>query len=691
MKRLKRIHFLILILTLPLFIYAQSIEKKFDESISLGDFFMEKEEYELALPYYQQAHLYNIDDTEAIFKIAEAYRKLRKYDQAEEWYLNLALTTDVPYPMSVFWIGKMLQNQGRYFEAKMAFQDFELIYPESDAYRLRCDVEISNCNKAIYLKANALKVRISPLKKKIEKEGLWGFSRLDSTGFAFRVSLKPARGKYKEVKTKYLNAQPVDSMRYLDLIKINPYSGESVGLGWDDINTDFPGEIVGLPVFDDNNEFSVAVFKDKKRYRQLYSSKKINEKWSKWQKIKGLYNKKIIYADPFVTSESKSFNLYYSARKDGGKGGYDIYACKLNDAGEWESDIYIPNVNTLFNDRFPVYIKKTSTFYFSSEGLSGLGGLDIYKMLGNLGGAWDDPVNIGYPINTSFDDFAYYPLDSIRSVFSSNRVKKGKDPSFDQIYEVDFRKEANYLIVDIDQKLTSFTDEYTWEISKTELFMADKKFNKMNLYKPHHNGLYYLNDLQNYIAEIKVKGENKAYVFEISPRRHTITFREDSITMHFSVKENELITENELPSGFTQQKISHQDTVKEVSVKIEEEPKQKEKLDPNKKKSETLKEFKDAIETLQPKQNQDIFYSIQLGAFGRPRLEYFNNTLNMTDVFEQERKAVYRYYTGKYSSFDSVLTACRNLRASFSKGVFVVAFQKNERIIIAEARKLLKQ
>ena len=70
------------------------------------------------------------------------------------------------------------------------------------------------------------------LKKKIDMEGLWGFSRLDSTGFAFRVSLKPARGKYKEVKTKYLNAQPIDSMRYLDLIKINPYSGEAVGLGW---------------------------------------------------------------------------------------------------------------------------------------------------------------------------------------------------------------------------------------------------------------------------------------------------------------------------------------------------------------------------------------------------------------------------------------------------------------------------
>ena len=37
------------------------------------------------------------------------------------------------------------------------------------------------------------------------------------------------------------------------------------------------------------------------------------------------------------------------------------------------------------------------------------------------------------------------------------------------------------------------------------------------------------------------------------------------------------------------------------------------------------------------KYSNEIFYSIQIGAFGRPRLEYFSNTLNMAEVFEQER------------------------------------------------------
>ena len=93
---------------------------------------------------------------------------------------------------------------------------------------------------------------------------------------------------------------------------------------------------------------------------------------------------------------------------------------------------------------------------------------------------------------------------------------------------------------DVANKLETLTDDYTWDIVNTEVYIADKDYNKIRLYKPYHNGLYYLNDIENYIAEINVKGEKKPYVFELSPRRHTITFRKDSITIHFSVKENEM-------------------------------------------------------------------------------------------------------------------------------------------------------
>ena len=128
------LRFLILPIIFIFFIsgtYAQNkkLQKKINECIKVGDIYTAAGHYDIALAYYQQAHIYDIDNTNSILKIAESYRSLRKYPQSEEWYLSLALTTDRPYPLSLFWIGRMLQNQGRYVEAKRAFQDFEMSYP----------------------------------------------------------------------------------------------------------------------------------------------------------------------------------------------------------------------------------------------------------------------------------------------------------------------------------------------------------------------------------------------------------------------------------------------------------------------------------------------------------------------------------------------------------------------------------
>ena len=171
----------------------------------------------------------------------------------------------------------------------------------------------------------------------------WGFSKLDSTGFAFRVSLKPSRGKYKELKSKYLNAQPIDSMRYLDLIKINLWQSQLALAGM--ILIQIFREIIGLPVFDDNNEFSVAVFMIRKATDNFTLVKRLMVN-GEWQKIKGLYNKKVVYADPFILLQSGVHYLYIiQQEKKVEAGGYDIYACNLNGEGEWDSDIIVPNVN----------------------------------------------------------------------------------------------------------------------------------------------------------------------------------------------------------------------------------------------------------------------------------------------------------------------------------------------------------
>ncbi|MGY0038504.1 OmpA family protein [Pedobacter sp. NJ-S-72] len=89
----------------------------------------------------------------------------------------------------------------------------------------------------------------------------------------------------------------------------------------------------------------------------------------------------------------------------GGKGGTDIYSTAKNTDGTWADAVNITQVNTDGNERNP-FPSADGNFYFSSDGLIGMGGLDIYKAKQSAAGL-SQPVNMGYPVNSPQDDFAF--------------------------------------------------------------------------------------------------------------------------------------------------------------------------------------------------------------------------------------------------------------------------------------------
>ncbi len=118
--------------------------------------------------------------------------------------------------------------------------------------------------------------------------------------------------------------------------------------------------------------------------------------------------------------------LFFASDMPGGFGGFDLYVSYLED-GRWSPPINLgPTVNTEGNEVFPFH-HQSGILYFASNGLVGMGGLDIYKTKENYG-AWTDPVNLGYPINTPDDDFSFIAnAQQTHGYFASNRKGKGGD------------------------------------------------------------------------------------------------------------------------------------------------------------------------------------------------------------------------------------------------------------------------
>jgi hypothetical protein len=80
-------------------------------------------------------------------------------------------------------------------------------------------------------------------------------------------------------------------------------------------------------------------------------------------------------------------------------------------------------INTPYDEDYPYISKDGLTLYFSSKGHNSMGGFDIFKCTRTeTSGAWSKPENLGYPINSTYDDILFVPDTSGQfGSFCSNR------------------------------------------------------------------------------------------------------------------------------------------------------------------------------------------------------------------------------------------------------------------------------
>jgi outer membrane protein OmpA-like peptidoglycan-associated protein len=158
---------------------------------------------------------------------------------------------------------------------------------------------------------------------------------------------------------------------------------------------------------------------------EIYSANYENGKWSNIKPFE-YNNPQYSVGHPALSPDGKI--LYFVSDMPGGYGGDDIYYCEALPNGKWNAPVNAGNViNTEWKEVFP-YIDKVGTLYFASDNPNGMGGLDLYYAKGSKN-KWSKPVNLGYPINSSKDDFSIFVTASGKTgYFSSNRDGgKGED------------------------------------------------------------------------------------------------------------------------------------------------------------------------------------------------------------------------------------------------------------------------
>lgn len=138
----------------------------------------------------------------------------------------------------------------------------------------------------------------------------------------------------------------------------------------------------------------------------LYYSKKEGNEWQGLKNLGSVINSKAYESQPSLSADGRT--LFFTSDREGGQGGLDIYFSKLDESGNWSTPQNMGSkINTPKNEGSPFIHTSGMSFFFSSQGHLGMGGYDLYLSEWE-NGSWQEPRNLGYPINDQNNQLSLY-------------------------------------------------------------------------------------------------------------------------------------------------------------------------------------------------------------------------------------------------------------------------------------------
>jgi outer membrane protein OmpA-like peptidoglycan-associated protein/tetratricopeptide (TPR) repeat protein len=154
----------------------------------------------------------------------------------------------------------------------------------------------------------------------------------------------------------------------------------------------------------------------------LYISYQTPQGWSEPINLGPQINTEFWESSPSLSSDKNT--LYFSSDRPGGYGGKDLYVSHRMANGKWSEALNMgASVNTTGDELAPFIHADNNTLYFTSDGLPGYGGSDLFVMRKKNAAEWNIPENLGYPINTIENDGSLFVASNgIDAFYSSDRA-----------------------------------------------------------------------------------------------------------------------------------------------------------------------------------------------------------------------------------------------------------------------------
>lgn len=417
-------------------VYACSPVKK-------GNRYYKRYDYANAIKYYGKAAKRKNPNPVAVQNLAHSYRLIKDYAKAEEMYAK-AVTLDKKDPIVHFYYGEMLRSNGKMEEAKEQYRMYVKQVPED----VIADVRIKSLDEVKVIMSQAPQYDVVNL-----EEINTGAAEFSPVYYKNGMVFVSERTMDLVNFDKYgWNSRPYLDMYYAESRgKDNKFGRiKSLSARLNSFYHDGPISFNHDQTLAFFTRVDVITKRDTAFVNRpgLFSSAYVKGSWTKPEPF-FLNSEKYSLAHPALSPDGKM--LFFSSDMPGGRGGKDIYVCR-KEGDKWGNPVNLgPEVNSAGNELFP-YFRKDGTLFFSSDGHTGLGGLDIFSS--NLQGVkWTNVTNMGTPVNSSADDFGivFENGGDNKGYFSSNRTGgKGSDDIYSFVSNGKFLTLAGKILLSKD-------------------------------------------------------------------------------------------------------------------------------------------------------------------------------------------------------------------------------------------------
>lgn len=395
--------------------------------------------YKKALQQYEIAQKFNPKNAELNYKIGVCHANSTNPFACIQYFKKAKELDPACHPFLNYYYGYAMQLEGNYDEASKSYTAFETEYKKADNFSKFVSQRKRECT-------SARKFTQAPIRAWIDN-----VEELNSDKDDLAASISTDGAEMVLSSSRPNKNQPNEVGGYDDDI----YSSTLSDGKWS-----APQRLNGAinsPVDDVVNNISYDGTKmllhrpAEGGQTDIYESKLVGLNWTDPVKLTNqISNAKS--NEKYACYNDDGYKIYFTRDNEGRTNGTEVMfsAMQSKMRQDYMAATMVTPVNSKFNEG-PIYMTiDGETMYIASEGFESMGGYDIFVSKKEQG-QWSPPVNMGYPINTPYDDFFFAPTANGKFAYIASNRAGGKG-GYD-IYKVTFWGAEKTPVTDVEDYL----------------------------------------------------------------------------------------------------------------------------------------------------------------------------------------------------------------------------------------------